>query len=125
MRKILAFVLCSFCCCFVMAQDSTLHEYKGVYKFPEGSATPQVEISIQEGALFASSTIGSAAFSKVSKDTFSIPDHNGMAFFYRNAEGKVNKIKIEVADLILEGDKDSAAIALARRKRVIFSPGRR
>lgn len=118
MRKIFALILCTLSTCLAMAQDSTLQEYKGVYKFPEGSATPQVEISIQDGALFASSTIGSAAFTKVSKDTFSIPEHNGMAFFYRSPEGKVNKIKIEVADLILEGDKDAAAVAAARRKRV-------
>jgi hypothetical protein len=122
MRKILVLFFLSLCSYVAFAQDSTLNEYKGVYKFPEGSATSQVEISIQDGALFANSTIGSAAFSKVSKDTFSIPDHNGMAFFYRNTEGKVNKIKIEVADLLLEGDKDAAAIAITRRKQVyLFS----
>jgi hypothetical protein len=67
--------------------------------------------------LYASSTIGSASLSKVSKDTFSIPDHNGVAYFYRNAEGKVNSIRIEVADMILEGDKEAASVAITRRKR--------
>ncbi len=117
MRKILfLFVLC-ITGYFAFAQDSTLHEYKGVYIFKEGSPTPSVEISIQEGTLFASSSIGSGALVRVSKDTFSIPDHNGVAFFYRNDEGKVKSIRVEVADLILEGDKDGASIAITRRKR--------
>ena len=121
MRKILVLsylFLCGFAC---LAQDSTLNDYKGIYKFPEGSATPQMEISIRDGALFASSTIGSAAFSRVNKDTFSIPEHNGLAFFFRNAEGKVHKVRVEVADLILEGDKEAASLAITRRKRVYVS----
>ena len=116
MRKFLFLFVLSVSSYFVFAQDSTLTEYKGIYKFKEGSPTPSVEISIQEGTLFASSSIGSGALIRISKDTFSIPDHNGVAFFYRNDLGKVKSIKVEVADLILEGDKDSASIALTRRK---------
>ena len=70
MRKFLFLIFLSLYSYFAFAQDSALYEYKGLYKFPEGSATPQVEISIQDGALFASSTIGSASFTKISKDTF-------------------------------------------------------
>jgi hypothetical protein len=121
MRKFLVLPLVFLCSHAALAQDSTLNEYRGVYKFPEGSATPQVEISVRDGALFASSTLGSAPFSKLGKDSFSIPDHNGMAFFYRNAEGKVNRVKIEVADLVLEGDKEATSIAMTRRRRVGIS----
>jgi len=117
MRKFLVLLSFSFCSYVALAQDSTLNEYKGIYKFKEGSPTPSVEISIQDGALYASSTIGSASMSRVSKDTFGIPDHNGVAYFYRNAEGKVNSIRIEVADMILEGDKEAVSIAIAKRKR--------
>ncbi len=117
MRKFLfLFVLC-IAGYFAFAQDSTLTDYKGVYIFKGGSPTPSVEISIQEGVLFASSTIGSVALIRVNKDTFSIPDHNGVAFFYRNDQGRVKSIRVEVADLILEGDKDSTSIAITRRKR--------
>lgn len=117
MKNFFSFLLFCFSFCFVSAQDSTLMEYKGTYKFTEGSATPSVEISIQDGALFANSTIGSAFMTKVSKDTFSIPEHNGMVFFYRNTEGKIKHIKIEVAGMVLEGDKEPAALAITRRKR--------
>jgi hypothetical protein len=117
MRKFLVLLSLLFCSYFAFAQDTTLNEYKGTYKLKEGSPTPSVEISIQNGVLYASSTIGSASLSKVSKDTFSIPDHNGVAYFYRNAEGKVNSIRIEVADMILEGDKEAASVAITRRKR--------
>ncbi|HYK55080.1 MAG TPA: hypothetical protein VEV15_01275 [Flavisolibacter sp.] len=116
MRKFLFLFVLSISSYFALAQDSTLTEYKGIYTFKEGSPAPSVEISIRDGALYASSTIGSASLSRISKDTFSIPDHNGVAYFYRT-EGKVKSIRIEVADLILEGDKDSASIAITRRKR--------
>lgn len=97
--------------------DTSLHEYKGVYKFPEGSATPSVEISIQNGSLYANSSIGSATLTRIAKDTFSIPEHNGMAYFSRNGDGKVKGIRVEVGDLLLEGDKEPAANAWLQRRR--------
>lgn len=96
--------------------DTSLHEYKGIYKFPEGSATPSVEITIQNGALYANSSIGSATLTRMAKDTFSIPEHNGMAYFSRNGEGRVKGIRVEVGDLLLEGDKDPAASAWLQRR---------
>jgi hypothetical protein len=107
-------------CGSLFAQDSTLNEYKGLYKFREGSPTPSVDITIENGALYANSSIGSASMKWVSKDTFSIPDHNGMAYFYRSDKGLVNSIKVEVADLVLEGDKQDPALAINRRKRVYY-----
>lgn len=104
----------------LLAQDSTLTEYKGLYKFREGSPTPSVDITIENGGLYANSSIGSASLKWISKDTFSIPDHGGMAYFYRSDKGKVNSIKVEVADMILEGDKQDPAFALTRRKKVYY-----
>ena len=116
--SLLLFLCISFSSVF--AQDSTLTEYKGLYKFRDGSPTPSVDITIENGALYANSSIGSASMKWVSKDTFSIPDHNGMAYFYRGDKGKVNSIKVEVADLVLEGDKQDPALAISRRKRVYY-----
>ena len=107
-------------CVSLFAQDSTLNEYKGLYKFREGSPTPSVDITIENGALYANSSIGSASMKWVSKDTFSIPDHNGMAYFYRSDKRLVNSIKVEVADLVLEGDKQDPALAINSRKRVYY-----
>ena len=94
--------------------DTALKEYTGQYKFPDGSAAPSVEISIVDGALFASATIGSAAMVRQARDTFSIPSYNGMAYFFRDGAGKVNRIRVEVSDLILEGDKQGGQSAIRR-----------
>jgi hypothetical protein len=101
-------------------QDTALTQYKGVYKFKEGSAAPSVEITIQNGALYAASTIGSASLAYVAKDTFSIPDHNGIAYFARNSEGKVAFIRIEVGDMVLEGTREAGALAFIKRKQYYF-----
>lgn len=95
---------------FTARAQESLEEYKGVYKFREGSPTPSVEVSVQDGNLYASSTIGSAALARVGKDTFSIPDYSGMMYFYRNDKGVVISTKVEVNNLVLEGEKQSAGI---------------
>jgi hypothetical protein len=121
-KHISLFVLLFFSLAFVHAQEDTaLAQYKGVYKFKEGSAAPSVEISIQDGALYAASSIGSAAMAKVAKDTFSIPDHNGMIYFSRNSEGRVAFIRVEVGDLVLEGVKEGGAMAIIPKKRLYIS----
>ena len=114
--KKLIFLSCTFLAfiCVHAQEDTTLKEYVGVYKFPDGSAVPSIEITIQNGALFGSSTGGSAALTKVSKDTFSIPSYNGMAYFKRTPEAKIKGIKIELPDVLLEGDKEGAQAWMQR-----------
>lgn len=65
-----------------------------------------VTISVQNGALYANSTIGAAALERVQKDTFSIPDYNAMVYFFRSENGTVKSIRIEVEDLVLEGERE-------------------
>lgn len=98
-------------------KDTTLHEYKGTYLFPAGSATPSVDISVEENTLHATSSIGSASLTKISKDTFSIPTFAGMAYFYRDDSGKVKGIRVEVGDLVLIGDKEKNGPSAFRRPR--------
>jgi hypothetical protein len=93
------------------AQDTTLNEYVGTYKFPEGSVVPSVDIKIENGALMANSSAGSSALEKVSRDTFNLVSYNGMVYFTRDADKKVNGIKIEVQDTVLEGKKETAGLA--------------
>jgi hypothetical protein len=92
----------------VYAQDTTLNEYVGTYKFPEGSAVLSVEIKIENGALMANSSAGSSALEKISKDTFNLVSYNGTVYFTRDGNKKVNGIKIEVQDTVLEGKKETA-----------------
>ena len=116
MRKFSIIMILLFAFGMAHAQADSLKEYTGIYKFPPGSQTDSVNITIQDGALYGSSSIGSATFTHVNKDTFSIPEHDGMVYFSRNAEKKVVKIHIEVGEMILDGEKDSGSLALYRRK---------
>ena len=119
--KKLIFLSCAFLAfiCVHAQEDSTLKEYVGIYKFPDGSAVPSIEITIQNGSLFGSSSGGSAALTKVSKDTFSIPSYNGMAYFKRTPEAKIKGIKIELPDVVLEGDKETGSAWLQRKEPVL------
>ena len=116
MKKIFSFLLLSFVFISVNAQDDPLKEYVGVYKFPEGSVIPSVEVKLENGVLVGYSQMGSAALEKIAKDTFSITTYNGMAYFSRNADNAVSGVRIEVQDLILEGKKEIGGLVLLNRR---------
>ena len=94
------------------AQDSTLNEYVGTYTFPEGGPVPSVDIKVENGSLVASSTAGSSALEKISRDTFNLVTYDGRVYFTRDSTKKVNGIKIEVQDTILEGKRESVGLAI-------------
>ena len=98
-------------------QDTLLQQYKGVYKFPDGSIVPSVEITVDNGIVTIHSQMGEAALEKISRDTFSLPIYEAMVYFIRDAETKVNGIKIETHDLVLEGKKEGSSFALYRKDR--------
>lgn len=106
MKKTIAIALLSFCFCHTYAQDSTLKEYVGKYTFPEGSAITSAEILLNGNSLNVNSPHGSSELVKKAKDTFAITAFDGMAYFLRNTEGKISGIKVDVADILLEGTKD-------------------
>lgn len=97
----------------------SLQEYTGIYKFPPGSEIVSLEITIVNGGLFGNTNMGSGSLVRVNKDTFSIPEHNGTAYFSRNAEKKVVRIHLEVGELILDGDKENSTLAIYRFKNPI------
>lgn len=94
------------------AQDTTLNEYVGTYTFPEGSMVTSVEIKIENGGLMASSSAGSSALEKISRDTFNLVSYSGTVYFIRNSEQKIDSIRINTQDVILEGKKQSGGSAL-------------
>ncbi len=96
---------------FLNAQDTTLNEYVGTYTFPEGGPVTSVDVKLENGSLVASSTAGSSPLEKISKDTFNLVTYNGKVYFTRDSVKKVNGIKIEVEDTILEGKKESVGLA--------------
>lgn len=101
---ILFFCMISF---YAVAQtdSAVLQEYQGSFKFPDGSATERVDITLDSGVLNATSSIGNASFKFSKKDTFSIPSYSGIAYFIRGSNGKIKGIHIEAGDVILDGEK--------------------
>lgn len=108
---------------FSNAQDTTLNEYVGTYTFPEGGPVTTVDVKIENGSLMASSSAGSSILEKVSKDTFNLVAYNGMVYFTRDSLKKVNGIKIEVQDTIMEGKKESLDFAILNYSK--YSPWKR
>lgn len=105
------------------AQDTTLTEYVGTYTFPEGGPVTAVDVKIENGSLTASSSAGSSILERVSKDTFNLVAYSGMVYFTRDSSKKVNGIKIEVQDTILEGKKESLDFAILNYSK--YSPWKR
>ena len=99
---------------FLNAQDTTLNEYTGTYKFPEGGPVTSVDVKIENGALVASSAAGSSPMEKISKDTFSLVTYNGTVYFTRDSTKKINGIKIQLEETILEGKKESIDLSFDR-----------
>ena len=123
MRKFVLSFIVSFGLLFLRAQDTTLNEYIGTYTFPEGGPVTSVDVKLENGSLVASSTAGSSALEKISKDTFNLVTYNGKVYFMRDSTKKVNGIKIEVEDTILEGKKESLDFAIPNYSK--YSPWKR
>lgn len=116
MKNFVFLLLLSFVFISANAQDDPLKEYVGVYKFPDGSVIPSVEVKLENGVLVGYSQMGSAVLDKIAKDTFSITTYNGMAYFGRNSDNAVTGVRIEVQDLILEGKKEISGVAILNRR---------
>jgi hypothetical protein len=87
--------------------DSTLQEYTGKFKFPDGSPFSEVTLSVENGVLTGGSSAGSSEFKKTeTKDVFDIVAYGGVATFRRNADGKIIALRIQVNDLDIEGSKE-------------------
>ena len=101
------------------AQDTTMNEYVGTYTFPEGGPVTSVDVKLENGSLVASSTAGSSPLEKISKDTFNLVTYNGKVYFSRDSTKKVNGIKIEVEDTILEGKKEALDFAIINNSKYV------
>ena len=105
MRKlILSFFAISLTCIVAAQQDTTLQQYTGKYKFPEGSVVTEVTVALENGVLLANSPMGSSELKKTEADVFEIVAYGGTATFKRT-EGKVSGVQMIVGDIILEGTK--------------------
>ena len=118
MKKILFTTLCFLTFTVMRAQtpQDTLQHYIGKYKFPEGSVVTEVTVTVENGALMASSVMGNAELRKMETDIYEIVGYGGTATFKRNADGKVITVQIIVGDINIEGTKTEAAIKLTALK---------
>lgn len=114
MKKILFLLL--FATVFISVKAQDLNEYIGIYKFPDGSVVPSVEVKLENGILVGYSIQGSSPLEKIGKDTFSVVNFNGLAYFFRNADNAVTSVKVVVQDLILEGQKQISGLAFLNRR---------
>lgn len=100
---------------FAQSKDTALASYVGKYSFPEGSFVTAAEISMQENALSVSSSQGGSVLEKQGVDTFTLKEFEGSRMvFFRNKEGKVARIKVEINDILLEGNKEGVPTAWLR-----------
>ncbi len=89
--------------------DSTLQQYVGKYKFPEGSVIADVTVTLEGGVLTMSSSAGPSPLEKQSEDLFSITQFQGTAKFNRDANKKVIGVSINAMGYSLEGTKVEGA----------------
>jgi hypothetical protein len=113
MKKNLLFLLGFMFSVVIYAQQApaadSLKEYTGRYIFPEGSAVTEVNVTIENGGLYATAATGSSELRKLEKDVFEVVAYSGRAIFKRNADAKLSGVRIEIDDLILEGTKEEKA----------------
>lgn len=96
--------------------DSTLQQFTGKYKFPEGSIVAQVDVVLEEGVLQLISNMGSSGMENRGDDIFYIVEYNGTARFSRDANRKVVGISINAMGYVLEGTRTGSGFAWMLRK---------
>lgn len=101
-------------------QDTTLQQYTGKFKFPEGSPVTETVITLENGVLQASSAMGSTELKKTAEaDVFEVVSYSGVATFKRNEEKKIIGVTIEVGDMVLEGTKsEEMQVSAEQRNRM-------
>ena len=105
MKKIILFVIITMGFLTVHAQNDSLKQYTGTYKFPDGSPVTEITVSLDSSGLFANSAMGSSELKRTEGDVFEIVAYGGTATFKRNAENKIGGVHILVGDLNMEGTK--------------------
>ena len=112
-KMFLSFLVMSFFVA-VHAQDSTLQQYTGKYRFPDGSVVTEIAVTIEGGVLTSNSSAGTSALEKLGVDTFSVVSFQGTAVFKRDESKKIVGVVIDAMGYHLEGTKDAAALAFTK-----------
>ena len=92
----------------IQAQDSTLTQLTGKFKFAEGSPVQEVVITADNGTLVAASAMGSVVLQKTGEDQYFIADYQAPVIFKRDSNKKVIGLSISVSGMVLEAVKVEA-----------------
>lgn len=103
----------------VNAQNDSLKQYTGTYKFPDGSPVTEITVTLDSTGLYANSALGSSELKRTEGDVFEVVAYGGTATFKRNAENKVSGVHVLVGDLNIEGTKTEGLMI----SRASLSPG--
>jgi len=94
----------------IQAQDSTLTQFTGKFKFGEGSPVQEVVITADNGALVAvTASMGSFVLEKTGEDQYFIAPIQGAVVYKRDSNKKVVGLAINVSGMVLEAVKVEAA----------------
>lgn len=94
------------------AQNASLTEYTGKYKFGEGASVSEALVELKDNKLVISSDRGAASLTRLESDSFAVDEYGGYVAFRRNTTKLVSGLKVSIpaADIDMEGVKaDSAA----------------
>ena len=92
----------------IQAQDTTLTQFTGKFKFAEGSPVQEVVINADNGTLIAASAMGSFVLQKTGEDQFLIADFQAPVVYKRDSNRKVIGLTISVRGMVLEAVKVEA-----------------
>ena len=117
-------IFCISICLFSVAhagqtltQDTTLQEYVGKYKFPDGSVVAEVVVTLENDALSMASSAGVSPLEKqTAADVFTITQFQGTAKFNRDSNKKIIGVSINAMGYELEGVKEGATGIMYKMK---------
>jgi len=107
----------------VNAQNDSLKQFAGTYKFPDGSPFTEMIVTLDSTVLTGSTALGSSELKRTEGDVFEIVAYAGTATFKRNADNKISGVHILVGDINLEGTKSEGL--MISRSSLYASPLRR
>lgn len=105
----------------VTGKDTTLQQYVGRYKFPDGSVVAEVTVAVEDTLLTMSSAAGTSALEKKSDDVYVIVQFQGTAKFNRDANKKVIGVSIDAMGYQLEGTKSESIALIRKLKNPLFN----
>ena len=110
MKRVTLLTSIFFVSCLSLKAQDPFQQYVAKYKFPQGSAVTEVNVTLENGNLLLNSTLGNASVEKTETDKFYIPSLSATATFVRNDAKKITGIKIEMKGSLLDGTREDKSL---------------